>query len=161
MCPNLAILAILIILPVFRFVKREVMLRSASYKIPGTLTLIQPGKGYCPQNYPMTLQCCHSGLDPESSLKRPGFPPAWERRLDSRFRGNDSSRTIVKALLRSNALILSSASEEAGEHSVYGLNRLRIEPNDKIGKRLSDHGGFILFEPSFEGNRPGRGRSAN
>ena len=53
----------------------------------------------------MTLRCCHSGLDPESSLKRPGFPPTWERRLDSRFRGNDGcgndgSRINVKLLLR-------------------------------------------------------------
>jgi len=39
----------------------------------------------------MTLQCCHSGLDPESSLIRPRFLPTWERRLDSRFRGNDGS----------------------------------------------------------------------
>jgi hypothetical protein len=53
------------------------------------------GKGYVsPLN--------RHGLDPENSLKRPGFPPAWERRLDSRLRGNDGSRIIVKPLLRRN-----------------------------------------------------------
>ena len=29
-------------------------------------------------------------------------------------------------------------------------------PVDKIGKRLSDHGGFSLSEPSFEESRPGK-----
>src|SRR4030042_6013375 len=38
----------------------------------------------------MTLQSCHSGLDPESSFFY----------LDSRFRGNDISRIIVKLLLK-------------------------------------------------------------
>jgi hypothetical protein len=38
----------------------------------------------------MTLQSCHSGLDPESSLFN----------LDSRFPGNDSSQIIVKPSLR-------------------------------------------------------------
>jgi len=33
----------------------------------------------------MTLQYCHSGLDPESSLFN----------LDSRFRGNDSPTSII------------------------------------------------------------------
>jgi hypothetical protein len=38
----------------------------------------------------MTLQSCHSGLDPESSLFY----------LDSRFRRNDISKIIVKLLLK-------------------------------------------------------------
>jgi len=32
----------------------------------------------------------------------------------------------------------------------------RIEPTDKIGKRLSDHGGSSLSEPSFERSRSGK-----
>ena len=47
-------------------------------------------------------------------------------------------------------------SERRSGRTLYFM----IEPNDKIGKRLSDHGGFSLSEPSFKGSRPGRGRPA-
>ena len=59
----------------------------------------------------MTLQYCHSGLDPESSL----FD------LDSRFRGNESSRLIVKkGDIGVNANYLPQASN-SGIYSSLGI----------------------------------------
>ena len=71
----------------------------------------------------MTLQCCHSGLDPESSLFN----------LDSRFRGNGSSRIIVKPLLRRNT----SDSELLGGVDgslLSGIDKWRVEggPADNV-----------------------------
>ena len=70
----------------------------------------------------MTLQSCHSGLDPESSLFN----------LDSRFRGNDSSQIIVKPLLRH----YTSSSEFCWLNGFFKNFRLRVmkEVFIQIGK---------------------------